>query len=94
MLLVTLTIAVAAVLVLVLAGYLVAIAWALMQARRNVAELAATLEAVAETTGALPEAVEQTDDAVAQIAAAIPTEEGEAVDIATPAGRHVSAANV
>lgn len=94
MVLLYLTIAAAAVLVLVLAGYLIAIAWALMRARRNVAELATTLEAIAEATSALPGAIEETDAAVAQIAAAIPGEEGEAVDIATPADRHVSSANV
>lgn len=89
MLLVYLTIAVAVLIVLVLAGYLLAIAWALMHARRNVAELATTLEAIAEATGTLPRAVEGVDDAVAAIAEAVPTDESASVEIAKPVDRRV-----
>lgn len=94
MLLVTVTIAVAAILVLILAGYLIAITWALMQARRNVAELAKTLESIADATAGLPQAIEGTDAAVAAIGEVIPTAEPEAAEIATPAERHVSASNI
>jgi len=52
-----LTVAVAAAIVLVLAGYLIAIAWALARARRNVAQLADGLEIIAERTGPLEERI-------------------------------------
>jgi ABC-type Fe3+ transport system permease subunit len=93
MLLVSLTIAVAAGIVLVLAGYLVAIAWALMQARRNVSELADTLEAVAEATSSLPQVIEEVDAAVAEVMAVLPLEE-TSVDIAGPADREIATANL
>lgn len=93
MLLVYLTIAAAAGIVLVLAGYLGAIAWALMQARRNVAQLATTLEAVAEATNALPRAIEEMDGAVAEVVDMLPVEP-TSVDIARPTDREISTANV
>lgn len=89
-----LTIVVATGVVLLVAGYLVAIAWALIQARRNVAELATALELVADATADLQRVVEETDDAVKAIVEVVPTLEAEAARIATPADRHVLAAEV
>lgn len=53
--LLTLTLITVALVVVALAGYLIAIAWALFQAKRSVAAIADGLEAVAETTKPLPE---------------------------------------
>lgn len=53
--LLTLTLVIAAVVVVVLAGYLIAIAWALLDARRSVMAIADGLEAVRDHTGPLPE---------------------------------------
>ena len=91
MLLVYLTVAAAAVLVLVLAGYLIAIAWALIQARRNVAELASTLETIADATVALPRSIEETDAAVAALVEVLPKEDTGSSRIATPTDRHAPA---
>lgn len=57
MILYWLTLAVVAAVVLALAGYLIAIAWALIQAKRNVAALADGLEAIAGHTAPLEEKV-------------------------------------
>lgn len=51
------TLAVVLAVVLVLAGYLIAIAWALVQAKRNVAALADGLEAIAGHTDPLEEKI-------------------------------------
>ena len=53
--LLTLTLITVALVVVALAGYLIAIAWALLQARRSVAGIADGLEAVVGTTQPLPE---------------------------------------
>ena len=53
--LVTLTLIIAVLVVLALAGYLIAIAWALLDARRSVAAIADGLEAVRDHTAPLPE---------------------------------------
>lgn len=53
--LLTLTLIAVGLVVVALAGYLIAIAWALLQARRSVAAIADGLEAVAATTQPLPE---------------------------------------
>ncbi len=53
--LLTLTLITVALVVLALAGYLIAIAWALLKARRSVAAIADGLEAVVRTTQPLPE---------------------------------------
>lgn len=51
--LLTLTLVTVGLVVLVLAGFLIAIAWALLQAKRSVASIADGLEAVAEHAGPL-----------------------------------------
>jgi hypothetical protein len=53
--LLTLTLITVALVVVVLAGYLIAIAWALYQAKRSVAAIADGLEAVRGHTQPLPE---------------------------------------
>lgn len=58
MLIYWLTLAVAGAVVLVLAGYLIAIAVMLIQARRNVAQIADALEEIAVLTEPLPGGVE------------------------------------
>jgi hypothetical protein len=50
-----LTLVTVALVVLALAGYLIAIAWALLDTRRSVAAIADGLEAVRDHTGPLPE---------------------------------------
>ena len=52
--LLTLTLITVALVVVALAGYLIAIAWALLDTRRSVAAIADGLEAVAGHTGPLP----------------------------------------
>lgn len=59
-----LTLGVVAAVVLALAGYLIAIAFALWSARRNVAELADELERIADHTAPLA-------DGIGQVAAAL-----------------------
>jgi hypothetical protein len=53
--LLTLTLVTVALVVLALAGYLIVIAWALLDTRRSVAAIADGLEAVAGHTAPLPE---------------------------------------
>lgn len=67
MLLVWLTLVVVALIVLALAGHLIAIAWALIGARRNVARLADGLEAVAEHTAVLEDRVTAVDGALRRV---------------------------
>lgn len=81
MLLYWLTIGVVAAVVLVLAGYLIAIAAALLAARRNVAELADELERIADQTAPL-------DGEIGDVAAALERIEGGFAD----ADRRLSAA--
>ena len=53
--LLTLTLVTVALVVLALAGYLIAIAWALLDTKRSVAAIADGLEVVRDHTGPLPE---------------------------------------
>ncbi len=61
-----LTLAVTALVVVALAGFLIGIAWALLGARRNVADLADGLETVAEHTVPLEDRVAAVDGALRQ----------------------------
>lgn len=67
MLLFWLTLVVIAAIVLVLAGYLIAIAWALAAAKSNVREIADGLEAIEEDTEPLGEKIAVIGDAVNQL---------------------------
>ncbi len=74
MLLYWLTLAVTAAVILVLAGYLVAIAYMLVRARRNVARIADALEEIAELTdpleggvGAVAGALETMEESFASV---------------------------
>lgn len=67
MLLFWLTLVVIAAVVLVLAGYLIAIAWALAAAKSNVRKIADGLEAIAEDTEPLREKIPVIGDAVNQL---------------------------
>ena len=60
----TLTLITVALVVLALAGYLIAIAWALLQAKKSVAAIADGLEAVAGHTAPLPEKLTTINDAL------------------------------
>lgn len=71
MILYWLTLAVALAIVLVLAGYLIAIAWALFQAKRNVARLADGLEAIAAQVAPAGERITTIDGALGQLVADI-----------------------
>ena len=65
--LLTLTLITVALVVIALAGYLIAIAWALVQARRSVAAIADGLEAVAGHTRPLPERLTTINEALVQL---------------------------
>lgn len=65
--LLTLTLITVALVVLVLAGYLIAIAWALVNAKRSVAAIADGLEAVAGHTQPLPERLTTINGALTQL---------------------------
>lgn len=65
--LLTLTQITVALVVLALAGYLIAIAWALMKAKRSVAAIADGLEAVAAQTRALPDKLSTINAALSQL---------------------------
>ena len=67
MLLYWLTLAVVAAIVLALAGYLIAIAWALAKARSNVRQIADGLEAIAGHTDPLGEKIGTIAGAIGQI---------------------------
>ena len=62
-----LTLVTAALVVIALAGYLIAIAWALVQAKRSVAAIADGLEAVAGHTAPLPEKFTTINGALVQL---------------------------
>ena len=62
-----LTLVTAALVVIALAGYLIAIAWALVQAKRSVAAIADGLEAVAGHTAPLPEKLTTINGALVQL---------------------------
>lgn len=65
--LLTLTLVTVALVVLALAGYLIAIAWALLQARKSVAAIADGLEAVAGHTQPLPEKLTTINGALGEL---------------------------
>ncbi|MEO7713992.1 MAG: hypothetical protein ABIV10_13835 [Gemmatimonadaceae bacterium] len=65
--LLTLTLITVALVVLALAGYLIAIAWALVNAKRSVAAIADGLEAVAGHTQPLPERLTTINGALTQL---------------------------
>ena len=65
--LLTLTLITVALVVVALAGYLVAIAWALAHARRSIAAIADGLEAVAGHTAPLPEKLTTINGALVQL---------------------------
>jgi hypothetical protein len=65
--LLTLTLLTVALVVVALAGYLIAIAWMLIQARRSVAAIADGLEAVAGHTQPLPEKLATINGALSQL---------------------------
>ncbi len=62
-----LTLITVALVVIALAGYLIAIAWALVQAKRSVAAIADGLEAVAGHTQPLPEKLTTINGALSQL---------------------------
>ena len=62
-----LTLVTTALVVIALAGYLIAIAWALVQAKRSVAAIADGLEAVAGHTAPLPEKLTTINGALTQL---------------------------
>ncbi len=66
-----LTLVVVALVVVALAGYLIAIAWALVQARRSVAAIADGLEIVAGHTAPLPERLTTINGALVQLLAGL-----------------------
>ena len=75
MLLILTLITVAAV-VVALAGYLIAIAWALLRARRSVAAIADGLEAVVGHTRPLPEKLTTINGALGQLLAGLRAADG------------------
>lgn len=81
--LMTLTLVTVALVVLALAGYLVAIAWALVQTRRSVAAIANGLEAVAGHTQPLPEKLTTINGALTQLLAGLRTADRHLGRVAT-----------
>ena len=69
--LLTLTLITVALVVIALAGYLILIAWALMNARRSVKAIADGLEAVAGHTQPLPEKLTTINAALSQLLAGL-----------------------
>lgn len=65
--LLTLTLVTVAAVVAALAGYLIAIAWVLLRARRSVAAIANGLEAVVAHAGPLPEKLATINGALAEL---------------------------
>ena len=70
-LLLILTLITVALVVLALAGYLIPIAWSLVQTRKSVTAIADGLEAVAGHTRPLPEKLTTINDAVTQLLAGL-----------------------
>jgi hypothetical protein len=66
-----LTLITVALVVLALAGYLIAISWSLIQTRRSVAAIADGLEAVAGHTQPLPEKLTTINTALSQLLAGL-----------------------
>lgn len=75
--LLTLTLITVALVVLALAGYLIAIAWALMQARRSIAAIADGLEVVARQTQPLPEKLTTINGALTRLLGGLRVADGE-----------------
>jgi hypothetical protein len=71
--LLTLTLIVIAIVVLALAGYLIAVAAALIRARRNVANLAGGLEAIAGQVAPLGDQLKTTNAALGELLDALGT---------------------
>ena len=71
--LLTLTLVTVAAVVVALAGYLIAIAWALLQAKRSVARIADGLEAVAGHTAPLGDKLVTINGALVQLLAGLRT---------------------
>lgn len=74
--LLTLTLVTVALVVVALAGYLIAIAWQLVQARKSVAAIADGLEAVAGHTQPLPDKLTTINDALGQLLGGLRTADG------------------
>lgn len=68
-----LTLITVALVVIALAGYLIAIAWALVHAKRSVAAIADGLEAVAGHTAPLPEKLTTINGALVQLLTGLQT---------------------
>ena len=81
--LLTLTLITTALVVVALAGYLIAIAYALVQTRRSVAAIANGLEAVAGHTKPLPEKLTTINGALVQLAAGLKAADGHLGRVAT-----------
>lgn len=69
--LLTLTLITVALVVVALAGYLIAIAWQLVAAKRSVAAIADGLEAVARHTNPVPEKLTTINGALSQLLAGL-----------------------
>lgn len=74
--LLTLTLVAIALVVAALAGYLIAIAWALLSARKSVAAIADGLEVVAGHTAPLPEKLTTINDALVALLAGLRVADG------------------
>lgn len=74
--LLTLTLVTVALVVLALAGYLIAIAWALLQAKRSVAAIADGLEAVKGHTRPLPEKLQTINGALVALLGGLTAADG------------------
>lgn len=81
--LLTLTLITVALVVLALAGYLIAIAWALVQTRRSVAAIADGLEAVAGHTQPLPEKLTTINGALVKLLTGLRAADGHLGRVAT-----------
>jgi hypothetical protein len=81
--LLTLTVITVALVVIALAGHLIAIAWALIQTRRSVAAIADGLEAVAGHTKPLPEKLTTINGALSQLLTGLKTADHHLGRVAT-----------
>lgn len=81
--LVTLTLVTVALVVVALAGYLIAIAWALLDAKRSVAAIADGLEAVRDHTRPLPEKLTTINGALGALLAGLRGADGHLTRAAT-----------
>ena len=86
--LVTLTLITAALVVLALAGYLIAIAWSLLQTRRSVAAIADGLEAVRGHTGPLGEKLVTINGALGALLGGLESADGQLKRSARVFGLH------